>query len=340
MEGPLRNSPCPCGSGKKYKSCCLGKVITFPKQNGFEGGELKSASEMLELAKEALSHKESHSFEEMEQELAKFYENQNSLPRAPFLGLSSKDMHNVLYKPFSLKNDLFEFKNLNENDLQYIPIMKQAFYFLKRLGEVGELKATKKGNLPKSFVIELYRQFFSQERYARQPNKEDDLPSATRLKHLLDITGMMKKRLNKYSLTQKGKKILLNNSVQELFSELTLTFFNKWNWAYEDYYSELPLIQSSVEFNLCLLHKKAQDWILDKELGEFYLNAFPALLDEAHDRYFSPEEEIIRCFSLRFLDRICLPMGLLLSKNEGKFIERKTFYKVSPFFQKNVTFHV
>jgi hypothetical protein len=31
-----RNDPCPCGSGKKYKKCCLGKekTIPFPGQNG------------------------------------------------------------------------------------------------------------------------------------------------------------------------------------------------------------------------------------------------------------------------------------------------------------------
>ncbi len=25
-----RNAPCPCGSGKKYKQCCLNKVQTTP----------------------------------------------------------------------------------------------------------------------------------------------------------------------------------------------------------------------------------------------------------------------------------------------------------------------
>ncbi len=30
MSKPGRNDPCPCGSGKKYKKCCLGKVSTPP----------------------------------------------------------------------------------------------------------------------------------------------------------------------------------------------------------------------------------------------------------------------------------------------------------------------
>ncbi|KUK63994.1 MAG: Uncharacterized protein XD84_1821 [Desulfotomaculum sp. 46_80] len=31
-----RNDPCPCGSGKKYKKCCLGKPLPEAAQNSFE----------------------------------------------------------------------------------------------------------------------------------------------------------------------------------------------------------------------------------------------------------------------------------------------------------------
>ena len=27
-----RNDPCPCGSGKKHKNCCLGKTVVTPKK--------------------------------------------------------------------------------------------------------------------------------------------------------------------------------------------------------------------------------------------------------------------------------------------------------------------
>lgn len=33
-EKPDRNDPCPCGSGKKYKKCCLGKEISHGPCNG------------------------------------------------------------------------------------------------------------------------------------------------------------------------------------------------------------------------------------------------------------------------------------------------------------------
>jgi len=34
-----RNDPCPCGSGKKYKHCCLKKIIAFPGNSDNEHEE-------------------------------------------------------------------------------------------------------------------------------------------------------------------------------------------------------------------------------------------------------------------------------------------------------------
>jgi hypothetical protein len=31
MSTPSRNDPCPCGSGKKYKKCCMSKTAEFQK---------------------------------------------------------------------------------------------------------------------------------------------------------------------------------------------------------------------------------------------------------------------------------------------------------------------
>jgi predicted O-linked N-acetylglucosamine transferase (SPINDLY family) len=45
MSGPERNDPCPCGSGKKYKHCCLGK--TAP---------LRSTAAVTQLLQSALQH--------------------------------------------------------------------------------------------------------------------------------------------------------------------------------------------------------------------------------------------------------------------------------------------
>ena len=44
-----RNAPCPCGSGKKYKQCCIRK--NFEWQEDDDGNIFKSVPTSLDLAK-------------------------------------------------------------------------------------------------------------------------------------------------------------------------------------------------------------------------------------------------------------------------------------------------
>ena len=52
MAKPGRNDPCPCGSGQKYKRCCL------PKDQQAESAALKAAAE--DRAAEAARHEHEH----------------------------------------------------------------------------------------------------------------------------------------------------------------------------------------------------------------------------------------------------------------------------------------
>ena len=101
---------------------------------------------------------------------------------------------------------------------------------------------------------------------------------------------------------------------------------------------KLQLTQSSAVFNLCLFHKRARDWVLGEDLGQAFLDAFSALVNEVTDSYFGPEKEIINCFSIRFLDRVCLPLGILESKEKGKGFDRQIFYKVSHLLNNVISF--
>ena len=35
MSRISRNDPCPCGSEKKYKKCCMDKILSFPAPDNF-----------------------------------------------------------------------------------------------------------------------------------------------------------------------------------------------------------------------------------------------------------------------------------------------------------------
>jgi len=183
-------------------------IIDFPKKGDYEGGELKSASDFVGIVKDHFEGSEFSSIEEMNEELQKISTNQNSMSASPFFGLSPNDMHGIIYSPFSLENHIFTFECSDLNKIIGVPFIAQAIYFMRKIKKDGFIKATQKGNLSKAFVIEIYHEYFSKEKYSRLPNKEDDLPQLTRLKHILDMSGLIKKRSGKFSLTKKGEKII------------------------------------------------------------------------------------------------------------------------------------
>lgn len=256
-----------------------------------------------------------------------------------FLGLSPNQMHTVLYKPFSLLNEVFNFSCASNPVAETLPIIQHALFFLKKLLEVDEIKCTQKGNLPKSIVLESYHKFFASERFHFVPNNENDLPQLTRLKYLLDLCGFIKKRNNKISLTKKAQVVLKEYRIKELYEELFLKCINEWNWGYDDRFAEFRLIQASAVFNFLLLHAKAQEWISGEELAQYYLKAFPALRYEARDTL-SSDREIIHCFNIRFLERFCVPFGLLTSKEEGTAMNKTIFFKISPFLKDSFEFKI
>jgi len=323
MKEQAGDSLCLCDSGKKYENCCFEKLIEFPKSNDFKNLPPNDASEVSSFIKAHIQNKEFSSLKELNQELNQLVHHHNTKPIDDFLNLSPNQMRYALYNPFSLKNEIFTFEYGNhfEKNIQKIPLLDQALYFLNKLYEIGAMKATKKGNLPVFFVKELYQKFFLNEKYILIPHKEEDLIEVIRLKYILNIAGLIKKRYNKFSLTKKGEKLIKDKKIKELFNQLVLTLFNKLNWATFDLYSELPFLQASAMFNLHLVNKKAEDWISGEELGKIFLRAFPNLIfDIDKSAIFDPETEIVQCFNVRFLDRVCLLLGFLERKVENKGI--------------------
>jgi hypothetical protein len=339
MNKISRNEPCPCGSGKKYKKCCFAQEEEFFQDENLSGAPPNPAREFLNLVKDSVRHTEVSSIDELNERIEEVSVRQNSLPRLPFLGLSSEQMHITLYAPFSLESGYFRVRFTDKEKLNQIPLVKQSLYFLEKLQKFGPMKATQKGNLPLAFVKELYEVFFLEERFRYSPNSEEDLPEVVRLRRVLTYAGLIKFRTGKFSLTKKGESLIVKDKIEEIFENVLLAFVTKWNWGYSDRYPDFPLIQQSVIFNLYLLKKKSQDWVQGKELGHFYLNAFPMLLEEARGGFFDPEQEVISAFCIRFLERFCVPLGLLEKKGEEKVLSRNDhFFKVSDFFNKSIEF--
>jgi hypothetical protein len=88
-----RNDPCPCGSGKKYKHCYLGK----------EDDKTRSgpAQAIADAIAEAAAEQPFSSLEELNAFTAQVMDQQNQWALAEFCGLSPEQMSGLLYAPFN-----------------------------------------------------------------------------------------------------------------------------------------------------------------------------------------------------------------------------------------------
>jgi hypothetical protein len=115
MKKVGRNDPCPCGSGKKYKHCCLGR--TAPPD---EGGKAK---QVMEEIREAVDSQRFGSLEEVQGFLDRFMESKNRLPHLDFLGLSSEQVYRMVYHPLEDLGYMLSFNHtLEPAAFQDIPI--------------------------------------------------------------------------------------------------------------------------------------------------------------------------------------------------------------------------
>jgi hypothetical protein len=329
MDKVGRNDPCPCGSGKKYKHCCLGKEPP-PR-----------ISSVMDELRAAIAGKTFHSLDEANAFARAFMESKNRVPQLDFLGVSSDQMHRLLEFPFVNTDEIVGINgNLPLSTLLGIPIVKNAMLFLGKLAEREPLKATAKGNLPLSFVQEMFACMELPERhYHPVPIRtEEEVTLLHALRGILILCGWIKKRGDRFSLTDSGRKILQGGFDGIGFRHLLEVFTLKFNWGFMDRYPPFSIVQKSFLFGLYLLHRRANREIEDQVLADQFLRAFPQVLEEAcryKAPYREPRDLISGCFSLRFLERFCEYFGFLTIRREaipGRFVERK-FVQTTDFFR-------
>jgi hypothetical protein len=296
--------------------------------------------EIFDEIDSVLSNQNFTSIDEAQAFLDDLMAKKNLEPIPEFLGLSPDQMYRMLYRPFTEHTDILTFnRNLSDQDFKDIPILKETRYFLKRLSELQPLKATAKGNLPQAFAREMHDKFSEEPRsyidqYPIRSEEEDRKLLA--LRQILDMAGWIKKRNQKFSLTQKGERVVKRGLKMDDFYYLFEIYTKRFNWAYRDLYPNLEIIQESFLFSCYLLHKKARAYIRADKLSSYFIQAFPTVLDEAKiNPFFKPEEDVSRAFCLRFLERFCEYFGLVVIKREDNFFDYPNYFvQISPFFEK------
>jgi len=346
-----RNDPCPCGSGKKFKHCCIEKdanVIPFTsgKKNDNAGkfkknltgrkgqkkdsslsymekkGTPNAATDVINELKDKIKGMDFQSKEELENFINSQVGSIQNIPEDDFLGFSPAQMDRILHRDFSENT---EFVKLNDNvsrDLfQNVSAIRQCMFLFKYIGETEKgIKSTLKGNFPRKLVQDFYDAFIRGKRTVKStPMKEEEVFQIRRLRYFLSDTGLIKKQKGYFSLTKKGNEMFQESEYFELYKMLFVYIAETYNWLYGTRYNDIfGMIQRALIFCLFLLKKKAKNFINAEVLGEFFRTAYPPL-----EKSMPPEYGPILVksgFSHLFLDRFAADMGLL----EIKYSSRDT----------------
>ncbi|WP_081375915.1 YecA family protein [Serratia fonticola] len=132
-----RNDHCPCGSGKKYKQCCMDVAE-------------KQHAEIYDDIAQTVAMSGNLSIEELNLVVQHKIQERNNRPNADFCGLTPTQMANWLYAPFS---ELTGVAISTPDDLSSSPIMSYLSLIIdEAIMQLGSFKATARGNLPTKLV--------------------------------------------------------------------------------------------------------------------------------------------------------------------------------------------
>ena len=263
----------------------------------------------------------------METSFEEYIDRHNNQGDEDFDGLSPKQMYNLLYSDYA--TSLVKL-NPQNNSIDEIPLIKQIRYFINQIDCEQEIKLTKVGNLPPRIIKELYEQRiisdYEIEQGITKLTKETDCKSIELTRILCELSGLIKKRNNVLSLTQKTMKVLNSN---ELFPMMFSTFGMKFDWSYFDRYTNKQIGQLGINYSLYLLNKYGDSEHDADYYAKKYFKAFPDL--KMGKTEFGSDTSNEHCYSVRTFERFLEYFGFLQihgNRYTGfKILKSKSFNK-------------
>ncbi len=289
---------------------------------------------------DSIGSEDAGSLEELQEIMAEKMNAMNHSAKPDFEGYSSTDMHFILYDPLGKKSPL-RLNELNPQSYSKIPLLNLIKYFLNKLAEEGELKLTKKGNLPMKWVKDLDQQNFIQdyavEVYQKQIRIEEDSRSVRLTKMLSLMAGWVKKRKGKLSLSKLGNRERKDDS--RLLKRLWRHYTTEYNWAYSDGYISEEIANRAFVFSLILVSKYG-DKTRDADFyAEKYFLAFPFMIQEMREVY-GLEMGInfsYACYELRTFQHFMKDFGLLKINYPKPLSFESKRVKKTPLFDEFIT---
>lgn len=315
MSKTQRNEPCPCGSGKKYKKCCMNQAVLVNEEFS-----------------EHIAGQSFDSLDDVQAQANSFMQQRNMQPVDDFMGLSSGQMHELLHEGFE-SPELLRFAESTPVEM-VAPVLLLANEIIQAIDEKG-LKLTAIGNLPRPLCQHAAKIFKAQYSYddrlsITSVNKESDFFELHITHILLKEAGLIRKIKGRLLLTSKCKKMInAEKQSDALYGILFQAYCQKFNWAYRDGYPELGFVQQSALFTVYLLSKLGDEWQSVDLYAQHYLQAFPMMSDEMEDDgYATPSDQFGRCYRFRVLQGFLQYMGLAEIESEKPTVGSGRRYRI------------
>jgi hypothetical protein len=300
-----RNHPCPCGSGRKYKHCCLGK-----DDGGRKSG---AAQEISDAIARAEAEQPFESIEEVNAFASALIGERNQAALADFCGLSSLQMRDLLYAPFDSPQTVrFSVDTAPGREVEVLGIF---LAMAEAIGEAG-LKVTATGNLPLKFCKTVGQQLRAAPHQGRSSyiagiRSEMDVEPLHCTRLVAERAGLIRKYRGHFVLTKKCKELLARQDEGGIYLELFKFYTTQFNWAYRDGYPEADIVQHAFLFTLFLLASYGEERRPQRFYEDRFLTAFPTVVEEFAETAYSPAESSARrCYVLRALERFAAVFGL------------------------------
>jgi hypothetical protein len=331
-----RNDPWPCGSGKKYKRCCM----SYHAADTSPGNPLTEAK--AEINK-FIEGKQFSSQDDLQAQVQSFYQQRNQTPLDDFQGLSPEQMHRMLYFPFDTPR-LVSFPQVLPTKTT-APAITLFSLLTEAIGQKG-LKSTATGNLPQNFCREAAQTLWGQEKYRDRTkyagiNTETDFFELHIIRITATIAGLIRKYRSRFVLTKKCSVMLAGHGMDGIYPLLFAGYVRRFNWAYRDRYPELGFIQQSFLFSLYLLFRHGADWHPNTFYEDCFLKAFPMVIESVGSHPMSSPEETVRsCYTWRCLVNFAGFFGLAQVEPVSEdILNREYRIKKQPLLDQAVHFH-
>lgn len=298
-----RNDPCHCGSGKKYKRCCMNNVS-------------KQHAQVFDDVEDMLAMNPDLSLDELNAALQHKVQDRNNQPHPNFCGVTPTQMANWLYAPF----DELQWVTISTPaDLSASPVMRYLALILdEAMAHEGSFKATSKGNLPAKLIKQASELLpeFAVAQFSRNisisefaGSNEDKFNALHYTRVLAEISGIIYRRSGRYHVKKSAQKQYLFQGIQSFFKPMLEAAISKYNWGYLDSFEYDVDLRTFWLFMLWRIQSHNNVDQLTKEV----ITAFPDLLQSfSTDDYFSPEKNLSTLIESRFVERFLQFWGFII----------------------------